>query len=100
MALLEPVEKYEEQFITIAEYKEALEQANMSIRETQLEQIVERHHSWEDMEEPVYKKERMELRKIQVTYNPHTCCFHRNGPQCACPEFALQCINWRALCYI
>jgi len=64
-AILEPVDKLDERFITIAEYKDALDQANIPMRETTLEQIVERHHSWEDMEEPVYKRERIEKRKIQ-----------------------------------
>uniref|UniRef100_A0A7S0TK97 Polycystin cation channel PKD1/PKD2 domain-containing protein n=1 Tax=Hemiselmis andersenii TaxID=464988 RepID=A0A7S0TK97_HEMAN len=65
VALLEPVEKIEERFLTVAEYKEACDQANMPVRETQLEQIAERLHCWEDFEEPVYKKERMEMRRIQ-----------------------------------
>lgn len=38
-AILEPVDKLDERFITIAEYKDALDQANIPMRETTLEQV-------------------------------------------------------------
>lgn len=65
VALLEPVESFQERFITVAEYLDLLARANMTIGETQLEQIVEKHVCWEDFDEPVYKAERIEQRKME-----------------------------------
>mmetsp|Transcript_19243 Transcript_19243/g.47199 ORF Transcript_19243/g.47199 Transcript_19243/m.47199 type:complete len:735 (+) Transcript_19243:110-2314(+) len=69
VAMLEPVKDHKERMIPVKEFGELLSKNNIDISEEELEHIVERYHCWEDMDEPVYKRERMLARRMEDADN-------------------------------